>query len=168
MFLPNLLLMVLSILVGIAVANQSQQYPSCSANPGCSGLVGNCCPSDTGVDLTCCDATDVETDATCVANSACNALGLTGLCCPSEEGVTLDCCNGSTDSTAKECTAHAACSGLIGNCCPTDDGVTLDCKYRCVELALLHEVESHFLLFTLFFFFCRLQFGNCHHSFRLW
>ena len=35
-------------------------------------------PSDTGVDLTCCDATDVESNAACAANEACNALGLTG------------------------------------------------------------------------------------------
>lgn len=124
----NLLLFTfLSTLLLVVTATD---YSSCSANAGCSGLIGNCCPSDTGVDLSCCDSTEVESDAACVANDACSAIGLTGLCCPTAEGVSLECCEGSsTDSTAKECSAHAACSGLIGNCCPTDDGSTLDCKF---------------------------------------
>merc|ERR1739848_111651 len=31
---------------------------SCSANSGCAGLVGNCCPADDGTQLACCASTD--------------------------------------------------------------------------------------------------------------
>ncbi|CAJ1947981.1 unnamed protein product [Cylindrotheca closterium] len=116
---------------------------ACSANPACSGLVGDCCPTPNGISLTCCEGSGVISEA-CVENASCNALGLTGSCCPTAEGVFLDCCSGDTpadtpmgssaDNAAPQCSAHAACSGLSGECCPTQDGVFLECCYSDVAL----------------------------------
>jgi len=62
----------------------------CSANAGCANLEGNCCPTEEGIMLGCCDAV---IGTTCGSNNGCADLGLVeGFCCPTPEGVYLDCC----------------------------------------------------------------------------
>jgi hypothetical protein len=96
-----------------AVAVATASYAACSASPSCSGLVGDCCPTSSGVHrkctvlpkqqivfdimltsnflrysyniVGCCDSDPVD-DASCSANAACNSLGLTGTCCPTTAG----------------------------------------------------------------------------------
>ena len=98
-----------------AVTVATASYAACSANPSCSGLVGDCCPTSSGVQrrctvsvlpkqqivydivltsdflrysyniVGCCDS-DPVVDASCSASSACNSLGLTGTCCPTTAG----------------------------------------------------------------------------------
>lgn len=57
---------------------------ACSAVTKCKHLSGNCCPTDTGVYLSCCP------NRKCRRYPAC--YGLSKLCCPTENGVMLDCC----------------------------------------------------------------------------
>jgi hypothetical protein len=96
-----------------AVAVATASYAACSANPSCSGLVDDCCPTSAGVTrkcnvlpkqqivfvimltsnfwrysyniVECCDG-DPVVDASCYANSACNSLGLIENCCPTAAG----------------------------------------------------------------------------------
>eukprot|EP00522_Entomoneis_paludosa_P010607 CAMPEP_0172453486 /NCGR_PEP_ID=MMETSP1065-20121228/10779_1 /TAXON_ID=265537 /ORGANISM="Amphiprora paludosa, Strain CCMP125" /LENGTH=233 /DNA_ID=CAMNT_0013205669 /DNA_START=121 /DNA_END=822 /DNA_ORIENTATION=+ len=97
--------------------------PKCMDNPVCGGLglVGECCPTQDGVFLDCCDPAPQ-----CAHNPACNALGLAGDCCPTIDGVFLACC-AEEDPATKQCDGNWACNGLSGDCCPTVDGVHLDC-----------------------------------------
>lgn len=89
--------------------------PECSAHAACSGLTGECCPTQVRIDtidslllgvlllclsspiffifqkdgqyLYCCDSMEAPQVAACDAYPACQALGLTGLCCATAEGV---------------------------------------------------------------------------------
>jgi len=69
----------------------------CSAHPECSNLnlAGNCCPSDGGTMLECCEKvyTEQVVQAQCSTHTACSAAGLAGACCPTVEGVMLECCD---------------------------------------------------------------------------
>lgn len=65
---------------------------SCAAHPDCSGLTGDCCPTDTGVVLGCCVAT-----ASCSSHPACADAGLTGDCCPTTSGLKLECCSADSE-----------------------------------------------------------------------
>jgi hypothetical protein len=70
----------------------------CSAHPECAklNLAGNCCPSDGGTMLDCCEKvyhSAAEAAAQCSKYTACSAAGLSGECCPTKEGVMLECCD---------------------------------------------------------------------------
>jgi hypothetical protein len=99
------------------------QDATCAANPQCSNLDGDCCPSITSdgleVDLFCCGSGE----DTCETNPKCAALNLTGTCCPAANGLLLDCC----ERPFAQCKAHPDCSKLAGDCCPTPSGMFLTC-----------------------------------------
>jgi len=69
---------------------------TCAANAACVavGLTGNdnCCPTDDGMLLTCCDD---HIPSSCAANAGCVEAGLTdnNNCCPTDNGVQLACCD---------------------------------------------------------------------------
>lgn len=65
---------------------------SCAAHSACSGLAGNCCPTDAGVTLLCCG----ESSSSCSSHPGCASLGLDGNCCPDDEGLMLECCSSSS------------------------------------------------------------------------
>lgn len=74
-----------------------QPSAACSANPGCAGLAGDCCPTRGGVRLGCCGSAGGPAPppspppaAACSANPGC--AGLAGSCCPTSDGVFLGCC----------------------------------------------------------------------------
>lgn len=102
---------------------------SCSLYPACDGLDGNCCSTDAGIDLFCCEGSD----GSCQAHSACAAEGLLGECCPTIDidNVFLDCC----ENSFSKCEARGNCSHLAGDCCPTESGVFLDCCHNDQSLA---------------------------------
>jgi len=52
----------------------------------------NCCPTDDGTQLACCEQ---QSSASCAANAGCIAVGLTGNnnCCPTDDGTQLACCD---------------------------------------------------------------------------
>lgn len=88
---------------------------SCLSNEGCANLslTGNCCPTDDGSFLGCCNsvssisavknetsasdsvvnATNATDTSSCASRSACASVGLTGQCCPTGDGKMLGCCN---------------------------------------------------------------------------
>ena len=88
---------------------------SCLSNEACTnqGLAGNCCPTDDGSFLGCCNnassisvaknetstsesfdnATNVKDASSCASRSACTSMGLTGQCCPTGDGIMLGCCD---------------------------------------------------------------------------
>ena len=92
---------------------------TCAAVEECSNLEGDCCPSQNGFDLFCCNANE----GSCLSNSGCLEANLTGECCPTIDNVFLDCC----DRPFASCDAHPKCDHLAGDCCPTTSGVFLDC-----------------------------------------
>jgi len=69
----------------------------CSAHTECSklDLAGDCCPSDGGTMLDCCEKvyTEREVQALCSTHTVCAALGHKDACCPTAEGVMLECCD---------------------------------------------------------------------------
>eukprot|EP00980_Cylindrotheca_fusiformis_P013379 scaffold3410_cov141-Cylindrotheca_fusiformis.AAC.22 len=103
----------------------------CSAHSACYGLVGNCCPTPSGLVLDCCNKVVFETTASptnspvlpnaptpspnsasvpvesCEANSACFELGLVGSCCPTRgpNGMFLDCCDEPSYAASSETTS---------------------------------------------------------------
>lgn len=80
---------------------------SCAAAPACSDLTGNCCPSDDGVRLACCDQFSAP---------------------PTEgEFLAFTSTHRALDDLDTACLAHPECSHLAGDCCPTIDNVVLDC-----------------------------------------
>jgi len=110
---------------------------SCSAYSACRdlGLTGDCCPTDVGMWLGCCDGnTDRPTTSptkpkyrsSCSAAPICRDKGLTGECCPTTNGAFLDCCD---DVPFGSCSSNPTCrdKGLAGECCPTTNGSFLDC-----------------------------------------
>ena len=71
-----------------AVSYSSTDNSECQLHPNCDnlGLIGNCCPTTSGIMLGCCKAVK------CQMNQGCAALGLNGDCCPTHFGVMLGCC----------------------------------------------------------------------------
>lgn len=69
--------------------------PSCSAHPGCSNLLGDCCPASDGMNLACCDASapppPPPLGSQCSAHPNCASLA--GHCCPAPNGMMLACCH---------------------------------------------------------------------------
>lgn len=110
-------LFLLSFLTLVRGSNDGNS--TCAANDLCSNLVGECCPSDGGFDLFCCDTTE----GSCATNPRCVEANVTGECCPTTQNVFLDCC----ERGFAKCTAHPRCAHLANDCCPTASGVFLDC-----------------------------------------
>eukprot|EP00450_Noctiluca_scintillans_P022186 CAMPEP_0194525432 /NCGR_PEP_ID=MMETSP0253-20130528/60891_1 /TAXON_ID=2966 /ORGANISM="Noctiluca scintillans" /LENGTH=704 /DNA_ID=CAMNT_0039370161 /DNA_START=41 /DNA_END=2153 /DNA_ORIENTATION=+ len=78
---------------------------ACKANPKCTKLAGDCCPTSWGERLNCCPAVEEQT----VEETA------------QEPEQTL----ASTDH--KACAMHPKCDGMEGDCCPTSGGLHLGC-----------------------------------------
>lgn len=94
---------------GSSSSGNGQGVASCLSNAGCVnlGLSGNCCPSDSGIFLGCCNngassevvKNQTETlpgsdSSSCESRAACTNIGLSGHCCPTQDGTMLNCCNG--------------------------------------------------------------------------
>lgn len=83
-------------------ATASDVAKLCISHSACGDLQGDCCPTEGGVDLSCCDFSTPFSEpdfvlarkAQCQANPRCNTLSLEGSCCPTVEGsdTYLDCC----------------------------------------------------------------------------
>eukprot|EP00522_Entomoneis_paludosa_P014961 CAMPEP_0172455490 /NCGR_PEP_ID=MMETSP1065-20121228/12094_1 /TAXON_ID=265537 /ORGANISM="Amphiprora paludosa, Strain CCMP125" /LENGTH=178 /DNA_ID=CAMNT_0013207951 /DNA_START=106 /DNA_END=642 /DNA_ORIENTATION=+ len=112
----------------------------CQANEACSHLHGNCCPTNDGTLLDCCDAAP----RTCEQAPACAALGLKGSCCPTLAGADLDCCSTTAEPTKPPTVPPSTLPSVFpssvippadaciappieaSGCCPTLDIVYLD------------------------------------------
>jgi hypothetical protein len=103
-----------------ATTSEALKAAACSANPRCvaqglggSGAVGEaelCCPTLSGVFLSCCGdgssdttpaapaAEDPDDPSLCANNAGCS--GLEGACCPTAEGSYLGCCAASASSSS--------------------------------------------------------------------
>mmetsp|Transcript_52297 Transcript_52297/g.67069 ORF Transcript_52297/g.67069 Transcript_52297/m.67069 type:complete len:217 (+) Transcript_52297:128-778(+) len=119
--------------------------PRCMDNSACDnlGMVGDCCPTPTGINLDCCfEVGNVVTHkltkiGACDDNSVCAALGIMGTCCHDDDDApsSLDCCLDPDNKVtppheiSAACLANSACkfAELSGNCCPSDEGVMLGC-----------------------------------------
>lgn len=138
-----------SIFERLTVADETKADKQCSTYPACSGLAGNCCPTDEGDFLECCglhfDFTSVAQPASSLpkppAAGNASALGSdtdlgtmelppppSGVCnCPDHQGKFDPCC---PNARGAECSSYPACvlKGLTsGSCCPNHAGDYLEC-----------------------------------------
>lgn len=97
---------------------------TCSANVGCNGLGGNCCPTNSDVTLRCCLDGSVQSEADYCFDKVDNDND-GKIDCEDDECKDRDRCVYA--GLNPKCNANGGCEGLDGLCCPTVDGVYLDC-----------------------------------------